>query len=493
MDGDPPLAGAASDPSRGPAAPFDRIGFFDGLSMDLATVISRRTVLRGLFAALGGLLTYGMVGCTEQGDPVACPVPCDGDCCDPGSICVGGACVAPDEGISGHIGAARFWARADADGRSEARYSVAGSGDVMVFVRDLDHAELVWNGVAISGKGTLSGVQEAALRELTEGPYRSVLVRVPLELGCAFGDIDPAVYAALVFPWQLMLKYVIDDREAHMQMALDDASCAYLPTLEQLATNHPKPAFPLVSWTLPFPYAFGFLPFDAEGALEATPATASDDRGLPKTGPELATSPDDAEQDPIRIARAVEPGQAVRQSACPSYTELRVGQYGPTGSSLCRHACGVDCPETCCQEDEWTCVVGSNGRYTGQATLVRTHVCGVHQGCIDHDDCYDECVSKYSDCRNVLGEPSWACYHWDNFWCHRQCDLQGVVDHGFEKTLDWMRGRGEFSHYVAYRYDLGPQTSPVSDAPLCPPGECAPIGVARLSTEEPPDDDECVS
>jgi hypothetical protein len=493
MHGAPPLVGASGALTPGRAAPSGRFGFFDRLSMDLATRISRRTVLRGFFAALGGLLTYGIVGCEGQPDPGACPVPCDGECCDPGLVCVGGGCVAPDEGISGQIGSTRFWARAEGDGRSEARYSVAGSDDLLVFVRDEDHAELVWRGVAISGRGPLSSVQEAALRDLTEGPYRRAIVRAPLELACAFGDIAPSVYAALVFPWQLMLKYLIEDREAHMQMALDDASCAYLPTLEQLATNHPRPAFPIVSWTLPFPYAFGFLPFDAEGTLEVSPAARSDGRDPLIAGPESVTSAGVAERDPIHFARFAPTGEVGRRSACPFYTELRVGQFGPTGSSQCRQACGVDCPETCCQEDEWTCVVGSNGRYTGQAMLTRTYVCGVHKGCIDHDDCYDVCVSKFGDCLNVLGDPSWACYHWDNFWCHRACDRQAVSEHGLKKTLQWKSGYGEISHNVAYRYDLGLQTSPGTDAPLCPPGQCAPAGARRMSTEEPPDDDECVS
>lgn len=80
---------------------------------------------------------------------------------------------------------------------------------------------------------------------------------------------------------------------------------------------------------------------------------------------------------------------------------------------------------------------------------VITHSCGVHDGCVEHDDCYDACHSSY------------GCGSWRAALCRRGCDAQAVSHWGAGNGASWARGGGPYQRTVDF----------VNRVPS--PGECS--------------------
>jgi hypothetical protein len=455
----------------------------DEMTARVGGATTRRDALRWIAAFIASTLTVALTGC-EQRDP--CPVPCGEGCCGPDEVCLDGECRAADSAISGHVGPVRFWARSIADDEAEAQFQLPESGHSLhVVIVDSTTASIVWNGVSIGGYGELTSTQVLALAELESTPLFRSLWRVPLELACHFDHLAPQIYAALLFPWQVMLKYRVTDRPQHLTNALADVSCAHLPTVQQLVDGAPRPRVALLERSLPFPYVRTFWGFDEAGAIGTAAPSPADTAGV-------ADQPIDG-RDSVRFDQRLEPSAASRASTdCPAAHERRVVHYVP-GAAMCRHACGADCPTTCCTSDDVVCVVSTSGRYTGYGEVARTFVCDVHDGCVDHDDCYDSCVSRYGPCLDAKGEPTLWC---DGFWnnsCHRACDVSSVAKHGVNGRW-WKDGKRPPWHKdhdyrkVAFEYHLGELYVPGR----CPPGACAGLELpTRASDERPPDEEPC--
>jgi hypothetical protein len=461
---------------------------FDSFTRTLGHAVSRRDAIRIVLRGVGSMFAAGLAGCGQllTGREL-CATPCAAGCCADGEICVADACLDRGRGISGQVGQVRFWVRSDSDYAADARYYVPGTDTTLhVVVTGSTEAAIVWEGVSIDGYGDLSAAEEQALQSLAASPLRAALWRVPLELGCHFDHLALSNYAALVFPWQLLLKYVVTERSVHLASALDDATCAYLPTLEQYHEGHPTPAVPLVQRALPFPYVFSFWPFDDEGALmPASLATGGD------PSPELGAAAPEAAAEVL--VHSIEPATFAvdRSGHCPPVMNRRTNEYGPHGS-MCRDACGGDCPSTCCREGdhEFTCVVGSNGRYTGQLEFKETFVCGSHLGCHTHDRCYDNCQKVFGPCLRK-GKPSVFCDEPRNYECHRSCDQDATKEYGYHTAAQWALGYGPKQFNIAFEYTRVASPPPALEG-VCRPGECAPPGTGRrLADEDPPTDDDC--
>lgn len=328
------------------------------------------------------------------------------------------------DGVEGSLGAVRYSAAKEGKAGAWARFELtprpvgsallqraalaAETEELEVRVADQEHAELTFRGVTLDGHGALSESELATLRALEATGLAKELALVPLELGCSQGDLEPAVSAALLFPWQMMQKYLVADREAQTVSFAQAASCRYFTRVDGPADLRPSAQYPLLANSQLVARAFGYLPLDAEGALA---------------------------------------------SATQKNLEADQNVYGP-GNSMCRGACGADCEENNCGEprEEWRCVK-ENGRNTGYKELWRSYTCGEHPGCIEHDECFD-------NCNNAHGFDTW-----DAAFCMRACDAQAAGGYGAGQGVEWAQGYGPFTHEKTYEYGQG---DPIYDEASCP-------------------------
>ena len=105
---------------------------------------------------------------------------------------------------------------------------------------------------------------------------------------------------------------------------------------------------------------------------------------------------------------------------------------GAPGNAKCRGACGVDCPPTCkfvgTYREEY--VVGGTGYLIEFPNAI---LCGTHEGCQWHDDCFDVAVGQGE---NPLTAP-----------IHSYCNQKALSKYGFDKTWSWMRGGGPYQDW----------------------------------------------
>lgn len=86
---------------------------------------------------------------------------------------------------------------------------------------------------------------------------------------------------------------------------------------------------------------------------------------------------------------------------------------GLTSGALCRGACGIDCPSHRCEpQEDYVKVINKGTASQGICTYANTVSCDSHQGCRDHDACYDVCTESRGE-TSLMG----AC-HWD---CNNDC------------------------------------------------------------------------
>ena len=249
----------------------------------------------------------------------------------------------------------QFSSTSEGNGKAKASYRLGdGSAEVTVDLQGGDKGTIVWKGITIDGYGPLTPQEEAAIRELASGDLGTALALTPLDLGCLAKDKDPAALAALLMPWQMVLKYAVPNRTEKMQALAQGSACSYY---ENLAGSKPSPGLVLLSNEDPVPYVYEYFPFDEEGAVEASSSSSSS-----LLAAEL----------PVVDGRL----------------------FGPCGSR-CRGACGPDCPDTCAKSDEKSCLKDDDGNNTGAFTLFKVYKCGGHAGCEWHDNCFEECLNKY--------------------------------------------------------------------------------------------------
>ncbi|MFQ5881378.1 MAG: DUF4157 domain-containing protein [Candidatus Methylomirabilales bacterium] len=98
----------------------------------------------------------------------------------------------------------------------------------------------------------------------------------------------------------------------------------------------------------------------------------------------------------------------------------------PSGA-LCRGACGPDC-DTCDNlGDVYVCDELGDGRHVIWKYPDYTE-CPTHQGCRDHDACYDWCAAGGET--SILGP------------CHRLCDFECICSHSTPECVSWIFGAG---------------------------------------------------
>ena len=167
---------------------------------------------------------------------------------------------------SGRYGSVEFAVLANDARTASATYAV--DGRQLVVTIDGDRAEVQWDGITLDGYGELRDDEAKALREISTGPLARALTMVPLDLGCLIEtyELPLSAYAALVFPWQVILKYEVADRGYVIPHFLARSGCSFtgLPDPQGL-----KPANGSIVWDrrYPIPTTPFLFPFDGAGQL----------------------------------------------------------------------------------------------------------------------------------------------------------------------------------------------------------------------------------
>jgi hypothetical protein len=324
-----------------------------------------------------------------------------------------------------------------------------------------DSTSLSWNGIAFDGMGALNSGEKVALSNLMESDLAHALSMIPLDLGCrSEEDIAPQQLAALLVPWQMQLKYLSEDRLAEVAHLAEGSVCSYFAN----DASNPESSVPkqlMLSNSTPIPVVFGYFPFDAEGVAEPNGQVPFSQLASLRQaqGRLLSTYAMFSDGDRTAVASPLFERKATGlPSVKPKAVEEPViirDVEGPCGAK-CRGACGVDCTLTnCTYSQEYRCVVDQNGKNTGNRARFDIYDCGVHQGCIDHDACYDECNRKYQPCG------SWKaalCRHHPTTTPELQpdyalsCDSLAFKYHGRATSVGWALGYGPFQTRLVFEY-----------------------------------------
>lgn len=322
-------------------------------------------------------------------------------------------------------------------------------------------AGIEWNGQSWDGNGSLSGAEKASLEAAFESDLGQGLTSIPLLAACrSNSDLTPDQMAALLVPLQMKYKYLVSDRSGLAQELIQEYSCSSTENglssvlgsnLVQLSKSAPVPVVP------------GFFPFDESGAVEGEFSTTGSGKSA-------------CAQDSL-------PAPDLQDSISSLLDSPAFDVPGPCGA-LCRGACGADCdPDNCSFAKENRCEKDEHGQNTGNVIGVVVFECGLHQGCINHDDCYDRC--------NLAN----GCNTWSAAFCRHAvtsnptqfqagfCDQTAIWEEGPLDPALWMHGFGDMPLRKTYVY-LDDEYGSYYNPGGCPIGEDSPLQPTQDSKQE---------
>lgn len=129
--------------------------------------------------------------------------------------------------------------------------------------------ELLIGQVPVDGYGAPSPAEVAALDALATGPLARAVTMVPLDLGCIEGaaQLPGQLHAALLLPWQAILKYEVARRAPVARHFLELSSCAFPGA--PIADSDEPPNW-VVLWDLDHavPTTHLYFPLDGHGQME---------------------------------------------------------------------------------------------------------------------------------------------------------------------------------------------------------------------------------
>ncbi len=343
------------------------------------------------------------------------------------------------------------------------------SETLTVDLSDEQTARMDWKGTTLDGLGTLTEGEQSALDDLMRNDLAHSLGMIPLDIACQSDeDIDRKQVAALLVPLQMRFKYLITERWAESQALVALSQCKYGGD-----GQGERATFIMLSHASPVPVVFGYFPFDADGAVES-PMSA----GVGFKTACLATSPSIAADGLISFNHL-----GSRPETAPG---LGTSEMGPC-EARCRGACGADCePNNCKESKELRCVKYKDGRNTGMMVQYLIYDCGLNQGCIDHDNCYDQCNVQYgcdtwsaAVCRDAWTIDSVLAITQPDWWC----DEKAIAEHGPIYPILWMEGYGPQPMRETFEY-LDEEYEPIYSSD-CPDD----LGASELwDPEDHPDD-----
>ena len=172
--------------------------------------------------------------------------------------------------VQGSFGAVRFDAEALQAERARARFWLdAPNGDSLeVVIESATEGAVTWRDVVVTGRGAIPDATAAALASLADGPLGEALARIPLDLACQpeAAPVPPAVGAALVMPWQVLLKYGAGEPAIEARQRSEASVCGYFGRKSQPGLAEvPHPNLVMLSGEGRVPVAGMFLPLDGMG------------------------------------------------------------------------------------------------------------------------------------------------------------------------------------------------------------------------------------
>lgn len=133
-------------------------------------------------------------------------------------------------------------------------------------------ASIAWRDTALDGYGALTAVQADALQAISTGPLARALTMTTLDLGCIDRpfDIPGEIYTALLFPWQMILKYEVARRDPVVRHFMNQSQCSFPG---HLGNEQTKPQNIAVLWDVDHsvPMVHEAFPFDGVGQFPPLP------------------------------------------------------------------------------------------------------------------------------------------------------------------------------------------------------------------------------
>ncbi len=155
---------------------------------------------------------------------------------------------------------------------------------------------------------------------------------------------------------------------------------------------------------------------------------------------------------------------------------------GLSSGALCRGACGIDCPSHRCEsQPDYVTVINKDTKDQGICTYTGVVSCDSHQGCRDHDACYDSCVasrgetSLFGPCHRACNDDCFNAFGYTD--CALWADMPGSVIDSLGTTVDYTAGP-EFDRFMYF-----------SDEPTFTPKPATPT-VTPTATPTSTDDDD---
>lgn len=300
---------------------------------------------------------------------------------------------------------------------------VSESETLQVGLQEDRTVRMNWRGITVDGFGELTVDEQNLLDDLYKSNLADALAMIPLDIACQEEDhIDPQQIAALLVPLQMQFKYLISDRIEETNRLISLSECNYGNPTDSAKTA----SLIQFSPSQPVPVVFGYFPFDGDGAIEAPEFSSSGSKSA--------------------CLNPVEIGSFVALSSPKQVLASAVGDiYNETGpcNARCRGACGPDCVLSNCKHtEERRCEKDEMGRNTGMVVVADVYDCGLHEGCIEHDLCYDAC-NAFLGCETWLAA---LCRHGWNVPSisgeQSMCDETAIINYGPVDPVLWARGYG---------------------------------------------------
>jgi hypothetical protein len=316
-----------------------------------------------------------------------------------------------------------------------ATFQMEGTPDDQILIAELldkDIASITWGGVIIDGVGPLTDAERQALSNLMESDMVHGLKYIPLDMACRGEQVVSArQLAALLFPLQMRFKYMVEDRVDEALQLMRLSQCAYGNQEDESPVN---PSLIKLSASQPVPVVIGYFPFDGEGAVEASASFGPGAKNACQPALPMSTAD-------YQLVSLV--GERITRD-----------EFGPC-EAMCRGACGADCePNNCKVTKDLRCEKDKQGRNTGNELLITSYDCGLHEGCIEHDACYDRCNDRFgcdswgaAFCRHGWSPEPVTTFIFDMF-----CDESAILSYGAQDPILWMNGLGPMSKRETFEY-----------------------------------------
>jgi hypothetical protein len=170
------------------------------------------------------------------------------------------------ESVRGRYGDVAFEAASQGNLTATAAFRGSGASDALEVVIAEGRGHMTWRGMRLDGYGPLSAAEAQALQELSTGDLAGALTRVPLDLGCQEGAsaLPLSLHAALIYPWQMILKYEIAARAPVIRQFLTESGCAFAGFA---GSGEDEPLNGAIIWDMnhAIPMAHMIFPFDGVG------------------------------------------------------------------------------------------------------------------------------------------------------------------------------------------------------------------------------------